>query len=66
MMTGIIDKVLEFFRCEVLRDPFLIAVKRWFKNYGDNTLRLEYPLNSDSVVWDLGGYHGDFAAKINQ
>lgn len=51
---------------EVLRDPFLLAVKRWFRDNGDNTLRLVYSLNSDSVVWDVGGYHGDFAAQINQ
>lgn len=65
-MSGIIGRVLKLFRREVLRDPFLIAVKRWFQDDGDNTLRLDYPLNPDSVVWDLGGYHGDFAAQINQ
>jgi len=25
---------------------------------------VSFPLNSDSVVMDVGGYHGDFAAKI--
>ncbi len=65
-MSGIIGKVIRLFRREVLRDPFLLAVKRWFRDDGDNTLRLDYPLNPDSVVWDLGGYHGDFAAQINQ
>lgn len=56
--------VIRLFRREVLRDPFLLEVKRWFQDDGDNTLRLTYPLDSASVVWDLGGYHGDFAAKI--
>lgn len=65
-MSGIIGKAMRLFRREVLRDPFLLAVKRWFRDDGDNTLRLDYSLNSDSVVWDLGGYHGDFAAQINQ
>lgn len=65
-MSGIIGKVVRLFRREVLRDPFLLAVKRWFRDDGDNTLRLDYPLNPDSVVWDLGGYHGDFAHQINQ
>jgi FkbM family methyltransferase len=65
IISKIIRKVIKLFRREVLRDPFLQAVKRWFRDDGDNTLRLDYPLNSDSVVWDLGGYHGDFAAQIN-
>lgn len=65
-MSGIIGKVMRLFRREVLRDPFLLAVKRWFRDDGDNTLRLDYPLNPDSIVWDLGGYHGDFAHQIYQ
>ncbi|WP_452596486.1 FkbM family methyltransferase [Pontimicrobium sp. MEBiC01747] len=36
----------------------------WFKAKGDETLRLNYPLNKDSVVFDLGGYKGEFAASI--
>lgn len=42
----------------------MIEVSRWFKADGDNTLRLNYALNKESVVFDLGGYHGDFAHKI--
>jgi FkbM family methyltransferase len=38
---------------------------RWFADRGDETLRLDYPLNTASVVFDLGGYKGDFAADIN-
>jgi FkbM family methyltransferase len=54
------------FRREILRDPFLLEIKRWFRDKGDSVLRLEYPLGRDSIVVDLGGYHGDFAAAINQ
>jgi FkbM family methyltransferase len=39
---------------------------RWFKDEGDQNFRLNYPLNIKSVVFDLGGYHGDFAFEINQ
>lgn len=53
-----------FFKREVLRDPFLIEIKRWRRDDGDNTLRFDYPLNGESVVWDLGGCKGDFAAEI--
>lgn len=65
-MYKTIGKIARLFKREVLRDPFLLEVKRWFKNDGDNTLRLDYPLDENSVVWDLGGYQGDFAAEINQ
>lgn len=38
--------------------------RQWFKDDGDNTLRLDYPLDENSVVWDVGGYKGDFTKKI--
>lgn len=31
---------------------------------GNNTFRLNYPLNEDSVVFDVGGYKGEFTEKI--
>jgi len=40
-------------------------VQRWFSDNGDETLRLNYEqLNSNSTVFDLGGYKGDFASNI--
>lgn len=39
-------------------------VDRWFADRGDQTLRLDYDLNENSVVLDLGGYHGAFAQSI--
>lgn len=38
--------------------------KPWFAVKGDQTLRLDYPLNKDSVVFDLGGYKGEFATDM--
>lgn len=52
------------FRQYILKDRFYLEVARWFKDKGDQTLRLDYPLNEQSIVFDLGGYHGDFAADI--
>jgi len=65
-MYKTIGKIARLFKREILRDSFLLEVKRWFKDDGDNTLRLDYPLDENSVVWDLGGYQGDFAAQIYQ
>ena len=41
------------------------AVSRWFKANGDNTHRLDYPLTAESVVLDIGGFKGDYAASIS-
>ena len=38
--------------------------RSWFDIDGDTTLRLEYPLNEKSVVFDLGGYKGQWASDI--
>lgn len=59
-------KIVSRYRRHVLRDPFLLEAARWFKDRGDHTLRVNYPLNTDSVVFDLGGYLGDFAATIHE
>ena len=39
-------------------------LQEWFKIGGDDTLRVNYPLNENSIVFDLGGYHGSWAQKI--
>ncbi len=36
----------------------------WYGLNGDNTLRVEYDLNEKSVVFDVGGYEGNWAAEI--
>lgn len=38
--------------------------RSWFDIDGDSTLRLEYPLNENSVVFDLGGYKGQWVSDI--
>lgn len=40
--------------------------KSWKSVKGDTTLRLDYPLNDRSIVFDVGGYQGDFAAAIHE
>jgi FkbM family methyltransferase len=37
---------------------------RWLSDQGDASLRLNYDLDDKSVVFDLGGYKGDWAAAI--
>jgi FkbM family methyltransferase len=42
------------------------TVDKWFDDDGDNTFRLNYPLNKDSIVFDVGGYKGEWAKKISE
>lgn len=36
----------------------------WFKDNGDKTHRLNYDLNNTSIVFDLGGFQGQWTADI--
>ena len=59
------NKFSKLYKIYIVKDEFTIQVKKWFADGGDQTLRLEYPeLTSDSVIFDLGGYLGDFTAAI--
>lgn len=64
MINKLSKKVIKFFKIFILRDKFYIAHRQWVKDQGDQTLRLEYDINEESIVFDLGGYHGDFTEKI--
>ncbi len=41
-----------------------IAIKRWRKDDADNLLRYDCPLDANSIVFDMGGYEGSWAAEI--
>lgn len=48
-------------------DPEAIQAKRvvqWFKDEGDRTHRLNYDLGPGSLVFDLGGYEGQWSSDI--
>lgn len=58
-------RLKRFYKIWIVRDTFTIEVRRWFKDNGDEALRLTYDLDENSIVFDLGGYVGDFAAAIS-
>jgi FkbM family methyltransferase len=66
LFSRIKKKLTFLYRIYILRDFFILEATRWFGDNGDETLRLNYPLSKDSIVFDLGGYHGDFAAAIHK
>jgi FkbM family methyltransferase len=46
------------------QDKQALRVIPWVNDNGDNTHRINYDLNEASVVFDLGGYRGDWSAQI--
>lgn len=63
-LNKVIARLILLYKVHIKRERFLLEAKRWFRDEGDKTLRLNYPLDENSVVFDLGGYQGDFAAEI--
>jgi len=55
-----IDKISK----KIYQSPMEKRVEPWFANSGDKTLRLNYDLDQESVVFDLGGYEGQWASDI--
>lgn len=53
-----------FIRRYVGRDVSGAELRRWFEDDGDRKLRARYDLNESSIVFDIGGYVGDFAEGI--
>jgi FkbM family methyltransferase len=39
-------------------------VAKWYREGGEKTLRFDYPLTSESTVFDIGGYRGYFVREI--
>ncbi|WP_375172972.1 FkbM family methyltransferase [Pseudooceanicola sp.] len=50
----------------VVKDPRVLAYRAWKRDNRDQDLRLAYDLGPESVVFDLGGYLGDFADDIHR
>ncbi|MHB8668185.1 MAG: FkbM family methyltransferase [Burkholderiales bacterium] len=54
-----------YYRFLFLGDRFVLDIRRWFADNGDKTLRLEYALKNESIVFDIGGYEGEWAKTIS-
>tara|TARA_B100000780_G_C21009383_1_gene404151 strand:- start:121 stop:846 length:726 start_codon:yes stop_codon:yes gene_type:complete len=53
-----------FYAQYIIKDFAVIERTRWYREKGDEKLRLDYKLNKDSIVFDIGGYIGDFSNSI--
>ncbi len=58
-------QIKNIYKLYIIKDDFAIARRDWLCCDGDNTLRYNYSLNSESIVFDIGGYVGDFTKQIN-
>lgn len=58
------NRLVGAYRLYIEKDEFTIAANKWFRDKGDETLRLKYSLDQDSIVIDIGGYKGEYAESI--
>lgn len=56
------EKVLDEAEIEDLR--WISNLHKWNDDWGDVTRRINYNLNPDSIVFDIGGYKGQWASDI--
>lgn len=58
-------KILKKIQRRFFPTRFDKSIRLWFKDRGDKTHRLNYlNLDNQSIVFDVGGYMGDFASDI--
>jgi len=58
------NRIEWYYNLYIKHDPIYKTFKRWVDIDGKNTLRLNYPLTENSLVFDVGGYEGRWAEKI--
>lgn len=63
-MNSILKKVAHRLRTRLMPTAQEKEVKRWNTDGGDERFRYDFDLCSDSLVFDLGGYKGQWASDI--
>jgi FkbM family methyltransferase len=49
----------------ILNQDFETSIRRWREDGAEHRLRYEYDLTAEDVVFDLGGFEGDWTAEIS-
>jgi len=65
VLVNYLTSLWRFYSIVILKDEEQINLREWNRKRGDEVLRIEYDLNSASLVFDLGGYMGDFTEQMN-
>lgn len=63
-MNFILKRIITRLRLSLFPTEHDKEIRRWYADGGDEKLRYDYDLNSDSLVLDIGGYKGQFASDI--
>jgi FkbM family methyltransferase len=63
-MNSIIERIITRLRVSLFPTQEDKEYKRWLSDGGDEKLRYDYDLNSDSIIMDIGGYKGQWASDI--
>jgi FkbM family methyltransferase len=63
-MNEILSRIYNSLQKRFFKTEFDRTYDRWIMARGDETLRLNYPLNQHSLVLDLGGYRGDWTDQV--
>ncbi|MBU2529219.1 FkbM family methyltransferase [bacterium] len=58
------ERIKRFYHLNIKKDKFMLQIYNWKKIDGDKNLRFDYDLNTNSIIFDVGGYVGDFTAGI--
>lgn len=61
---ALIKKIFNRLRYEFLPTKHHQNVRKWWADGGDDELRFNYDLNEKSIVFDLGGYKGQWASDL--
>lgn len=64
ILNKINGRLNTYYKLYILREPLTVMASKWFQDKGDTTLRVNYPLTEESVVFDVGGYRGDWSDEI--
>lgn len=59
-------RVGRLYHVYITRDPHCLALHTWKRDNRKEDLRLQYPLDRQSVVLDVGGFEGDYAASVRE
>jgi FkbM family methyltransferase len=59
-----VRRLIERLRMSLLPSEQQRELKRWYADGGDEALRYNYDLDANSLVFDVGGYKGQFASDI--
>ena len=56
--------ITKFLKEKFFTSPHELMVQKWYSDGGDFAMRFSYDLDENSVVFDLGGYKGQWASDL--